>query len=90
MSVFGGSSQATTMDFRAGDVGYVPISQGHYIINTGSEPLVFIEVFATPYYDDISLAEWLAHTPSVIVNSHIGTGINFIKSIDKEETVIMP
>lgn len=90
MSIFNGNSQATTMDFQAGDVGYVPISQGHYIVNTGCDDLVFLEVFATPYYDDISLAQWLAHTPSVILNSHIGTGINFIKSIDKQETVIMP
>lgn len=90
MSIFNGNGQARTMDFQAGDVGYVPKSLGHYIQNSGCVDVVFLEVFPTPYYEDISLAEWLAHTPSVLVNSHIETGVNFIKSINKMEAVIMP
>lgn len=89
MSIFHGNSQATTINVQAGDVGYVPISQGHYIVNTGSKDLVFLEVFAFPYYDDISLAQWLAHTPPVLVNSTIRTGFNFINSINKKETVLV-
>jgi len=90
MSVFNGNGQARTMDFQAGDVGYVQKSLGHYIENTGFEDVVFLEVFTTPYYNDISMAEWLAHTPSVLVNSHLKTGVDFINSIDKKEAVIMP
>lgn len=90
MSIFHGNSQATTIDVQAGDVGYVGISKGHYITNTGSKDLVFIEVFAFPYYADISLAQWLAHTPPVLVNSTIRTGFDFINSIKKKETVIVP
>lgn len=90
MSIFHGSSLATTINFQAGDVGCVPISQGHYITNTGSKNLVFLEVFAYPYYSDISLAEWLAHTPAVLVNATIRTGFDFIDSIKKKEAVIVP
>ena len=51
------------MDFQAGDVGYIDRSTPHYVENTGDEDLVFLEVFPTAHYEDISLAEWLAHTP---------------------------
>lgn len=90
MTIFNGNNQARTMNFQAGDVGYVPKSLGHYIRNIGRTDVVFLEVFPTPYYEDISLAQWLAHTPNVLVNSHVGTGISFLKSINKEEAVIVP
>ena len=58
MGVFAASTRARTMDFRAGDVGYVLQSQPHYIENTGDTDLVFLEMFASGHYEDISLAEW--------------------------------
>jgi uncharacterized cupin superfamily protein len=33
-----------TFDFRAGDVGVVPFAMGHYVENTGTTPLRFLEV----------------------------------------------
>src|SRR5580698_4377786 len=74
MTVFAAGGRARTMDFEEGDVGYVDKSAPHYIENTGDVDLVFIEVFPTPFYEDISLAEWLAHTPSRLVDQHIGVG----------------
>jgi oxalate decarboxylase len=62
----------------------------HYIENTGDADLVFLEVFPTPHYEDISLAEWLAHTPSRLVDQHLGTGEEFLRRIDKKEMVITP
>ena len=41
MTLFIAGSDARTMDFQAGDVGYVPISNPHYIENTGDSDLVF-------------------------------------------------
>ena len=35
MTVFAAGSTARTMDFEEGDVGYIPISNPHYIENTG-------------------------------------------------------
>jgi oxalate decarboxylase len=58
--------------------------------NLGDTDLVFLEVFPTPDYEDISLTEWLAHTPSRLVNRHIGTGENFLRNIPKEEAVVVP
>ena len=76
--------------FREGDVGYVEKSKPHYIENLADTDLVFLEVFPTPEYQDISLAEWLAHTPSRLVDQHIGVGEDFLRKLVKKEMVITP
>ena len=90
MTVFDSASKARTMDFQEGDVGYIEQSRPHYIENTGDEDLVFLEVFPTGTYQDISAAEWLAHTPLRLVNEHLHTGEDFLKNIPKKEAVILP
>jgi oxalate decarboxylase len=90
MTVFAAGGRARTMDFEEGDVGYIDRSVPHYIENTGDEDLVFVEVFPTPFYEDISLAEWLAHTPSRLVEQHIVVGEDFLAKIAKKEMVITP
>jgi oxalate decarboxylase len=90
MTVFAAGARARTMDFEEGDVGYIDKSAPHYIENTGDTDLVFIEVFPTPFYEDISLAEWLAHTPARLVDEHLGTGEAMLTAIPKQEAVIKP
>jgi oxalate decarboxylase len=90
MTVFSAGGHARTMDFEEGDVGYVDRSMPHYVENTGETDLVFIEVFPTPFYQDISLAEWLAHTPSRLVDQHIDVGEDFLAKVQKKEMVITP
>jgi oxalate decarboxylase len=90
MTVFAAGGRARTMDFQAGDVGYIDRSVPHFVENTGTEDLVFLEVFPTANYEDISLAEWMAHTPSRLVDQHLGTGEDFLNKIQKKEAVITP
>jgi oxalate decarboxylase len=90
MTVFSAGGHARTMDFHEGDVGYIDQSLPHYIENTGDTDMVFIEVFPTSEYQDISLGEWLAHTPSRLVDQHIGTGEQFLQQISKKEVVVTP
>jgi oxalate decarboxylase len=90
MTVFAAGGHARTMDFHEGDVGYIERSKPHYIENLGDTDLVFAEVFPAPEYQDISLGEWLAHTPSRLVEQHIGTGEEFLRGIAKKEAVIAP
>lgn len=90
MTVFAAGARARTMDFEEGDVGYIDKSAPHYIENTGDTDLVFVEVFPTPIYEDISLAEWLAHTPSRLVNQHLDIGEEMIRKISKREAVVVP
>jgi oxalate decarboxylase len=90
MTVFAAGSTARTMDFEEGDVGYIPISQPHYIENTGDSDLVFLEMFKTSNYQDVSLAEWMAHTPHLLMDQHLGVGMTMLDGIPKQETVIRP
>jgi oxalate decarboxylase len=90
MTVFTAGSRARTMDFEEGDVGYIPQSQPHYVENTGDTDLVFLEMFKSDHYEDISLAEWMAHTPHLLVNQHLQVGKAMIDALPKEKKVITP
>jgi oxalate decarboxylase len=73
MTVCASSGKARTFDYRAGDVGYVPFAMGHYILNTGEQPLRFLEMFRSSQYADVSLNQWLALTPPELVRAHLNT-----------------
>jgi oxalate decarboxylase len=90
MTVFSAGTHARTMDFQEGDVGYVLQSTPHYVENTGDTDLVFLEMFRTDRYEDISLAEWMAHTPSQLVDQHLHVGQAMVQAIHKQEAVITP
>jgi oxalate decarboxylase len=90
MTVFQAGGKARTFDFQGGDVGYIRMSRPHYIENTGTGELVFLEVFPTGIYQDISAAEWLAHTPARLVDQHIKTGEEFVEKINKKEAIVTP
>jgi oxalate decarboxylase len=90
MTVFAAGSTARTMDFEEGDVGYIPISNPHYIENTGDSDLVFIEMFRNSEYQDISLGEWMAHTPHLLMNQHLGVAMSMLDNIPKQEAVVTP
>lgn len=90
MSVFIGGSKARTIDFRAGDVGYIQQSLPHYIENTGDEELEFLEIFKTNKYDDISFAQWISHLPPELVAAHLKIDEKLIAEVPKEKAVITP
>jgi mannose-6-phosphate isomerase-like protein (cupin superfamily) len=71
MTVFASSGKARTFDYQAGDVGYVPFAMGHYILNTGTEPVRFLEMFRSDRYADVSLNQWIALTPPELVKAHL-------------------
>ena len=65
------SGKARTFDYQAGDVGYVPFAMGHYVLNTGDETLVFLEMFKSDHFTDISLGQWMALVPPGLVRDHL-------------------
>ena len=83
-------NKARTMNFQEGDVGYVEKSLLHYIENTGDSDLVFLEMFKSSYYQDISLSEWLAHTPPELVMAHLRIDKATYEAIPRDEPVIVP
>jgi oxalate decarboxylase len=90
MTVVATGNKARTMDFQAGDVGYVEKSLLHYLENTGNTDLVFLEMFKSSYYQDLSLSEWLAHTPPELVMAHLNIDKATLAAIPTTETVVMP
>ena len=90
MTVFIGGGKARTIDFRAGDVGYIQQSLPHYIENTGEEDLEFLEIFKSDHYEDISLAQWISHLPPELVAAHLKIDEKIIRDVPKEKAVIVP
>ena len=90
MGVFAASGQARTFDFSAGDVGYVPFAMGHYVENTGTTPLRFLEVFNSSYYADVSLSQWLALTPPELVQAHLKLDQQTSAAFRKEKVPVVP
>jgi oxalate decarboxylase len=90
MGVFGASGQARTFDYRAGDVGYVPFAMGHYIENTGAEPLCFLEMFKSSYYADVSLDQWLALTPPELIEAHLNLGSQTMRTLRIDKKPVVP
>ena len=83
MTVFGGNGTARTFDYRAGDVGYVPVAMGHYIENTGNDTLWFLEIFRSDRFEDISLNQWMALTPTQLVQSNLNASPELLHSLRK-------
>jgi oxalate decarboxylase len=90
MGVFAADGQARTFDFRGGDVGFVPFAMGHYVENTGSAPLRFLEIFKSPSYADVSLNQWLALTPPELVKVHLDLNQEFMHALRNTKAPIVP
>jgi oxalate decarboxylase len=90
MGVFGASGQARTFDFWAGDVGYVPFAMGHYIENTGTATVRFLEVFKSSYYADLSLNQWMALTPPELVAAHLNLRPEVMQALRKGKAPVVP
>ena len=67
MTVFDAGPAANTANFHPGDIGYVKKGLGHYIENTGESDLVMVAVFRSSRYEEVSLSDWLAHSPPEMV-----------------------
>jgi oxalate decarboxylase len=90
MGVFAASGQARTFDFQAGDVGNVPFATGHYVENTGSTTLRFLEIFKSSYYADLSLNQWLALTPPELLKAHLNLDQQATDALRKAKAPIVP
>ena len=90
ITVFATGGRARTMDFQAGDVGYVQKTLPHYVENTGSTDLKFLEMFKASSYQDLALSEWLTHTPADLVMAHLGIDRATLDAMPSDEVVIMP
>lgn len=85
MTAFAANGRARTFDYRAGDVGYVPFAYGHYIENTGSDSLWFLEIFKSDSFSDVSLNQWMALTPHELVRNNLNVGPELLDALRKQK-----
>jgi oxalate decarboxylase len=89
MTVFASGENSRTFDYQPGDVGYVPQTMGHYIENTGTEPVRYLEMFTGPRYTDVSLDQWLALIPPELVKEHLRVDDAFIARLRKQKDLVV-
>jgi oxalate decarboxylase len=89
MTVFASGGKARTFDYQAGDVGYVPFSMAHYVENLGDEPLLFLEMFRSPRFMDVSLSQWMGLTPPELVQAHLNFDRGALAALRKDKPIIV-
>ncbi|KAE9377949.1 Bicupin, oxalate decarboxylase/oxidase [Stipitochalara longipes BDJ] len=77
-----------TFDYTAGDIGYIPASNSHYIENTGTEDVIFLEVLKQDKFTDISVAQWLALTPRQVVKDTLGLPDSTLDNLLRQKTYL--
>ncbi len=71
MTVFASAGEARTMDYKSNDVGFVPQVAGHYVENTGNDDLVFLALFKSSYFSEVSLNQWIRRLPVQMTEQHL-------------------
>ena len=90
MTVFDAGPRSQTADFRAGDIGYVKRNNGHYIKNVGDDDAQFLAVFRSSRYADVSLSDWLTHTPPALVAQHLNVDEATIAKFPGDRPLVVP
>ncbi|KAH6674450.1 RmlC-like cupin domain-containing protein [Halenospora varia] len=90
ITVYLAPTSARTFDYTAGDVGYIPASNSHYIENTGTEDVIFLEVLQQAKFTDISVAQWLALTPRQVVQDTLRLEKGVLDGLPREKTYLKP
>jgi oxalate decarboxylase len=88
--VFTAGGKAQTTNFNPGDIGYIKRNNGHYVKNTGNTELQFLEVFKSPEFHDVSLSDWLTHTPPAMVAATFNMDPAVIARWPKDKPLTLP
>ncbi|RMZ74507.1 oxalate decarboxylase [Pyrenophora seminiperda CCB06] len=89
LTVYEAPAASRTFDFSAGDVGYVPVPNAHYLENTGNETVVYLEILQSSQYSDISVNQWLGITPKQIVKDHMNVDDKFLDTLTKDHKFVV-
>jgi oxalate decarboxylase len=90
IGVFAAGPKAVTTNFNPGDIGYIKRTNGHYVKHTGDTDLEFLEVFRSDRFEDVSLSDWLTHTPPAMVAATFNTEQSTISKFPKDKPLILP
>ena len=90
VTVFNTGPAAITANFHPGDIGYVKKALGHYVENIGDTDLVYMEVFRADRFEEVSLSDWLAHSPIDMVAETLNIDSSLIAQFPKNRPDIVP
>ena len=62
---------------------------GHYIENTGDETLVFLEMFRSDHFADVSLAQWMGVLPPELVKAHLNLDDDVVAGLTRTKPGIV-
>ena len=79
-----------TANFHPGDIGYVKKGLGHYVENTGNAELVYMEVLRADRFEEVSLSDWLAHSPIDMVAETLNLDPSVIARFPKTRPDVVP
>jgi oxalate decarboxylase len=89
-TVFNTGPAAMSANFHAGDIGYVKKGLGHYLENTSNTDLVYMEGFRADRFEEVLLADWLAHSPIDMVAETLNLDPSVIAQFPRNRPDIVP
>jgi oxalate decarboxylase len=89
MTIVMPEGKARTMDFNANDVGFVPTAAPHYIENTGTRDLTYLEMFKSPRFVDFSMNNWIRRMPPEMATAHLNLDAATLRKIPSEKQPII-
>jgi oxalate decarboxylase len=89
MTIVTNGANARTMDFNANDVGFVPRVAGHYVENTGKTDVMFLEMFKSDRFVDVSLNNWIRGLPPELASSHLNLDEELLAKIPAEKELVL-
>jgi oxalate decarboxylase len=90
VTVFNTGPAAITANFHSGDIGYVKKALGHYVENTGNTDLVYMEVFRADRFQEVTLSDWLAHSPIDMVAETLNLDPSVITQFPRNRPDLVP
>lgn len=63
---FNGTGQVWNGTLSAGDIGFIPLGVGHYLVNSSPEPAYFLVVFNHNKFSTTSLPGFIGNLPSEV------------------------
>ena len=61
-----------------------------YVENTGNTDLVFLALFKSDHYAEVSLSDWLTHTPPQLVMQHLNISAETLAKFPRSRPGLMP
>lgn len=90
VGIFLAQGNHVTEEFEAGDIGYVPMGAGHYIKNTGENPLIVLIGFNDGDYLALDLSDWLRTNPKTLLETNFKVGEEIINKFPNHSSFIIP